>query len=863
MSEFETKIPIVKKPRLNHLNHQIPPEAHTPMYNWHKFWSRKTWNVVTEFIKTYCPENGIVFDPFAGSGVVAMEALRNDRRAIVCDILPVATEIIRLTIKPISLSKLHEAYQRIEKKVKNKILSLYQTKCRRCGKKLPFTCAIWKDGKCVEIRYDKCPFCGDRQEKDCALKTFDKKLLKDIETSKIKEWYPKQRLYHINGQPFKEKQQYESLDELFTKRNLQALAWLMDAIEEESKKDLREFLKIGFSSMVHLCTRMCPISEAGHFTPFSSAWIQHSYWYPSGPYMEQNVWRKFEKAIIGHQGLMKAKEESNKYYENVRFASSFYDVIEGKADISIYTGSSLDLMEEISKEYGEGGCIDYIFTDPPYDASIQFGELAYLWVAWLKKDKDYLKKIASDEVVRNERQEKNFDVYHSLLKRSFEDMFKILKPDAYLTVTFHNPTFKVRNATIYAGIFAGFEFQKVHHQELARPSAKSLLQPFGSAQGDFYLRFYKPEVGEKPVLPKEIDKRRFEGIVVETTKRVLAERGEETPYTVIINTIDPELARHGYFSELQTGLDIKTVLKNHLNKEFILVPAKLGGTEGKLWWFKDPSIIPHLKTIPLSERVEQTVLRRLQQRGKVTFTEMWDAISTEFPNSLTSDSMSIKEALKIYARQVSGGYWLIKSSLTQQEIEREHTEIIVMLAEIGKFSGFKILVGKNEQSHKIIKFPNKFGELRQYVTLKDIKKISNIQNPQIVDDIDLLWIKENQIACSFEIEATTTMTESLNRGSNIDSAVPKFLVIPQEREPQLVRKMRSPMFAKRFKDDSWMVIFFEALRKEYWKKKGKIDIFKLVDKKVVKKTSQLSQEVQVELFNQEQHKDVMSKRQKR
>jgi 16S rRNA G966 N2-methylase RsmD len=845
MSEFDTRIPIIKKPRLNHLSRQIAPEAHTPMYNWHKFWSRKTWNVVAEFIKTYSPENGIVFDPFAGSGIVAMEALKNNRRVIVCDILPVATEIIRLTIKPVSLRALHEAYERIEKKVKNKILSLYQTKCRSCKKQIPFTCAVWEKDKCVEIRYERCPFCGDRQEKNCLLENFDKKLLKDIETSKIKEWYPKQRLYHINGQPFKEKQQYESLDELFTKRNLQALAWLMGAIEEEPNKDLRDFLKIGFSSIVHLCTRMMPVRPT---RPLSSVWNEHSYWYAS-VYMESNVWEKFESAIVGRQGLIKAKEESNKYFKEVRFASDYHEVIENEADVFIYTGSSLDLMKEMIKEYGEEGCIDYIFTDPPYDASIQFGELAYLWVAWLEKDKGYLEKIASDEVVRNEKQDKNFDVYHSLLRRSFEDMFKILKPNTYLTVTFHNPTFKVRNATIYAGVFAGFDFQKIHHQELARPSAKSLLQPFGSAQGDFYLRFYRPEIGEKIISPKEIDEKRFESIVVETTKRVLAERGEETPYTIIINTIDPELARHGYFSELHTGLDVRTVLKNHKDKDFVLVPAKLGGSEGQLWWFKDPSIVPHLKTIPLSERVEQTVLRKLQQRGKVTFTEMWDAISTEFPNSLTSDSMSIIEALKIYARPVSGGYWLIKSNLTRSEIEREHTEILIMLAEIGKSHGYEIWIGKKEQSHKITKFPNKSGELRQYVTLKDLKHLINIKNPKIVDDIDLLWIKEDKIVFSFEVEATTTMTESLNRGSNIDSTVPKFLVIPEEREPQLIRKMRSPMFANRFKDDNWKVIFFEPLRKEYWKKKGKIDVLKLADKKMLKKTCNPNPNSQKDLFS--------------
>ena len=76
-----------------------------------------------------------------------------------------------------------------------------------------------------------------------------------------------------------------------------------------------------------------------------------------------------------------------------------------------------------------------------------------------------------------------------MLSTAFKDMYNVLRDDHYLTVTFHNPTTKVRNSTIRAGTFAGFDFEKIHWQELARPSAKSLLQPFGSAVGDFYLRF--------------------------------------------------------------------------------------------------------------------------------------------------------------------------------------------------------------------------------------------------------------------------------------------------------------------------------------------------------------------------------------
>src|SRR4030042_5018940 len=294
--EFKTKIPQIRKSNIAQLNRQIPPLAHSPMYNWHKFWSRKTWNVVAEFVKNYCPENGIIFDPFAGSGVVALEALKNKRRAIVCDILPISTEIIRLTIKPVSLIKLHEAFKRVEKKVKNKIIDLYKTKCRKCGHEFPATCFIWQQKrtsedhpikrKCIDVRYVTCPRCGERKEKNNLPVNFDQQIIKNLETKKIKKWYPKNNLYHANGRPFMKKERYESLDELFTKRNHQALAWLMEAIEKESNRDLRDFLKIGFSSIVHLCTVMCPVRPT---RPFSSAWTEHSYWF-ANEFMEQNVW---------------------------------------------------------------------------------------------------------------------------------------------------------------------------------------------------------------------------------------------------------------------------------------------------------------------------------------------------------------------------------------------------------------------------------------------------------------------------------------------------------------------------------------------------------------------------------------------
>jgi len=818
--EFERKVTELKKPNFEHLNRQIPPEAHTSMYNFHKYWSRKTWNVVGKFIEAYCPENGITFDPFGGSGITAMEALKIGRKVIIADLNPIASEITRLTIKPVNLTKLHEAYQKVEKEVKQKINELYTTQCRKCKHEFPFNVSIWREDKISEVRYYKCPACGEEKKSNNPVIDFDIKQLEKIQKIKISQWYPTNKLYHINGNPFKEKQQFESIDELFTKRNLYALALLMEGIETEKNKDLRDFLKIGFSSMVHLCTSMTPVRPS---RPMSSAWTQHSYWSAS-EFMEQNVWEKFESSIIGKQGLIKAKEESNKYYENIKFAKKIDEIIEGDADVLVYNGDCLELMSKMHKKYGDTGCVDYIFTDPPYDSSIQYGELSYLWVAWLNLDNNYLETVDTKEIIHNEKQNKDFTVYTSLLQNSFKGMFDILKPDKFLTMTFHNPTFKVRNATIRTGVLAGFELQKIHHQDLAHASPKSLLQPFGSAQGDFYLRFYKPDLGEEGFKPELIDEIRFEKIVISTTTRILAERGEPTPYTIIINAIDPELTKQGFFSELETGLDSEAVLKKHLDKEFCLVEGKLGGSTGKLWWFTNPNIVPHLEKVPLSERVEQTVLRQLQSKGRVTFTDIWDAVSIAFPNSLTSDQSNIKNSLEDYARPVSEGYWMIKPNFRPGIVEKEHTTIMALMAEIGKKMGYNIYIGKVEQSHKIDTPLVKKQVLNEYMDYPNLFHLVNAKNIDIVDDIDILWIKNDRIEYVIEVESTTSMTSALQRGSNVDIGVPKLMLFPSDRHKQFERKMKNPMFFERYENDNWKFILFEELYKAWNQKSNKLKI---------------------------------------
>jgi 16S rRNA G966 N2-methylase RsmD len=372
---------------LEHIIRQIPPEAHTAMYIWHRYWSRKTWNVVGTYIETYCPPNGIVFDPFAGSGVVAIEAARRGRRAIVCDINPVANLICETTLRPLDTLAFKRTFERIESDVRARIEKLYEIHCVNCKKPLVCTAFVREGEKLMQVRYPKCPHCGHRCI-DCKPLARDVEALNLLEKNPPTGWYPKNRLYYEDGQPFMKKEKYDSIDQLFTRRNLQALTWLYESIEKEKDPNIHEALLATFTSMVHLCTRMLPVGDpqpTNHYTYFSSpGWTQHSYW--SAPrYMEQSVWEKFESAVIGHQGILNAKEEANKILPKLKITHDWRKVAKGKADIAIVTGDCLKLMAKMPED-----SIDYIFTDPPYGSSVQYGELSLLWNSWLKRDVNYI-----------------------------------------------------------------------------------------------------------------------------------------------------------------------------------------------------------------------------------------------------------------------------------------------------------------------------------------------------------------------------------------------------------------------------------------------------------------------------------------
>ena len=90
-----------KKPEMEHIDYAIIAQAHTPMYLIHKYWARKPHNVVSQYIRHYSKKGEIVLDPFGGSGVTAMEAIKAGRKAISIDLNPMSAFLIENTLSQV------------------------------------------------------------------------------------------------------------------------------------------------------------------------------------------------------------------------------------------------------------------------------------------------------------------------------------------------------------------------------------------------------------------------------------------------------------------------------------------------------------------------------------------------------------------------------------------------------------------------------------------------------------------------------------------------------------------------------------------------------------------------------------------
>ncbi|HGD1660441.1 DNA methyltransferase [Pseudomonas aeruginosa] len=132
---------------------------------------------------------------------------------------------------------------------------------------------------------------------------------------------------------------------------------------------------------------------------------------------------------------------------------------------------------------------DYIFTDPPFGANIDYSELSFLWEAWLGIRTDN-----RHEAIASKAQKKGLDDYRRLMADSFKRAYEALKPGRWMTVEFSNTQASVWNAIQTALQEAGFVVANVSALDKQQGSFKAVTTTTAVKQ-DLVISAYKPNGG--------------------------------------------------------------------------------------------------------------------------------------------------------------------------------------------------------------------------------------------------------------------------------------------------------------------------------------------------------------------------------
>ena len=167
----------------------------------------------------------------------------------------------------------------------------------------------------------------------------------------------------------------DSVDKLFTRRNLTALSLLYNEIQKISDLDIKELMLLAFSNTLLHVSKL----KSEQLRPMSA----NSY-YCMGDWIEENVWERFENRVKWRWGIYKGKEETNKLIGNYYKLAADFDSLLSDGTLMIFNRPAQDLSNIPDES------IDYCFTDPPYGGSIQYYELTYLWRSWLKMSHEFI-----------------------------------------------------------------------------------------------------------------------------------------------------------------------------------------------------------------------------------------------------------------------------------------------------------------------------------------------------------------------------------------------------------------------------------------------------------------------------------------
>ncbi len=381
------------------------PRTWPARYRLHKYWSRKPPDLVADRIAAATGPGDLVLDPFCGSGVAPIEAAALGRPAVGVDVNPFAIFLARTTATPADADALHVAGGRALAAARAAEGGWHRTRCRRCGGEAELAGTARRGAEIVAVLV-RCPGCGGtRREEPLAA---DLRLAQRAAAAgdggaprpPVVPGWQTRKLVRAG---------IADLGELFTARNLRALAALRAAILAEPDARVRDALQLALTGALAQASRM--MADHGR-AGGGASWKLNIYWLPERS-LELDPFRCFANRL---QRVLAA----------TRDAAALLD---GAPPPRFVCADVRDLAAHVPD-----GTAAYAFADPPYGGEgIQYAELSALWCAWLDPAPT---PAYEEEIGENPHRGRDRTAFAAGLLEGFRAVHRALAPDARMTVTF-------------------------------------------------------------------------------------------------------------------------------------------------------------------------------------------------------------------------------------------------------------------------------------------------------------------------------------------------------------------------------------------------------------------------------------------
>ena len=477
----------------------LTPTTKNPVYKTHLYWAQKPFNVIDSLITHLSSKNDIVFDPFMGSGVTVLEAVRNNmnRIGIGCDVNEMSRFIASNILNDIPHSNLKHLFSNFENKL-NDLLYYYETKCDNCGGSGIISKVVFnKPDRTVNkflikaISYN-CPNCGKR------IKEPNKDDYTRFSTIKNSKFVPN---VHLMQNSKIAVGLSDKISDIFTPRNFSVLNEIVEYIQSVDNDKDKKVLNYLLMSILHLAK----ITD----THSNSQW---PLWIPKINCVEKNIVDLLHRHM---KKMVKAKIYINQHYAHSKLVSNFSEL---KAnDVLVLTKGS----QYITNEEIPDNSVTLIITDPPYMGQVLYSEYMQLYKPFIGVDFNL-----QDEIIVSSAPERNKskDEYFTLLYKVFEMCKRKLKENSIMCLFFHDSNLDVWVRLMRILENNGFKFISQEHIKKSK-TVKNILSPKKSLNGDTVL-FFENTRRRLPKPTTSIHVEEIKNSVVREAKKLLQKYGD-------------------------------------------------------------------------------------------------------------------------------------------------------------------------------------------------------------------------------------------------------------------------------------------------------------------------------------------------